>query len=138
MQAIRAYLAVITTMLLLPTAGRSQGFELRQESESLYWLRATGGSQDQVAVGGKAGKKADEWRLPYPVYRFQTGDIDGDGSEDGGCGKGHEVLSYGPTAVHLQADRWERENGETSAGRYLDTSEVSEADVVGVETRRHP
>ena len=82
MQAIRAYLAVITTMLLLPTAGRSQGFELRQESESLYWLRATGGSQDQVAVGGKAGKKADEWRLPYPVYRFQTGDIDGDGSED--------------------------------------------------------
>lgn len=24
----------------------------------------------------------DEWPLPYPVYRFCTGDIDGDGSED--------------------------------------------------------
>lgn len=24
----------------------------------------------------------DEWPLPYPIYRFCTGDIDGDGSED--------------------------------------------------------
>ena len=24
----------------------------------------------------------DEWSLPYPIYRFCTGDIDGDGSED--------------------------------------------------------
>jgi hypothetical protein len=24
----------------------------------------------------------DEWPLPYPVYRFCTGDVDGDGSED--------------------------------------------------------
>jgi hypothetical protein len=24
----------------------------------------------------------NEWRLPYPVYRFCTGDVDGDGSED--------------------------------------------------------
>ena len=38
------------------------GFELRKESDSLYWL--------------------GDWRLPYPVYQFQTGDVDGDGSID--------------------------------------------------------
>lgn len=37
-------------------------FELRKEHDSLYWL--------------------NDWRLPYPVYQFQTGDVDGDGSED--------------------------------------------------------
>lgn len=24
----------------------------------------------------------NDWKLPYPVYRFDTGDIDGDGKED--------------------------------------------------------
>ena len=24
----------------------------------------------------------NEWRLPYPVYQFQTGDVDGDGHEE--------------------------------------------------------
>ena len=37
-------------------------FSLRKEHDSLYWL--------------------NDWRLPYPVYQFQTGDVDGDGSED--------------------------------------------------------
>lgn len=37
-------------------------FSLRQEHDSLFWL--------------------NDWRLPYPVYRFCTGDVDGDGSED--------------------------------------------------------
>ena len=56
-------LAISLTMLcLLPIAGRAQTFELRQESDSLYFLNG--------------------WRLPYPVYQFQTGDVDGDGSED--------------------------------------------------------
>ena len=40
----------------------AQNFELRKEHDSLYWL--------------------NDWRLPYPVYRFQTGDVDGDGRED--------------------------------------------------------
>lgn len=44
--------------------------ELWQESDSLYWLTVNGGN------------KASGWRLPYPVYQFQTGDVDGDGSED--------------------------------------------------------
>ena len=40
----------------------AQSFELKKENDSLYWL--------------------NDWRLPYPVYQFQTGDIDGDGHDD--------------------------------------------------------
>ena len=60
----------LVMLCLLPYAGRAQAFELRQENDSLYWLTATGGN------------KADGWRLAYPVYQFQTGDVNGDGSED--------------------------------------------------------
>ena len=86
MQQNRTIITVITAwlLMLMPMGGRSQetgdrrqetgvesqGYELRKEHDSLYWLRATG------------GRKADEWRLPYPVYQFQTGDVDGDGSMD--------------------------------------------------------
>jgi len=38
------------------------GFELRRSHDSLYWL--------------------NDWQLPYPVYQFQTGDVDGDGRVD--------------------------------------------------------
>jgi hypothetical protein len=37
-------------------------FTLKKANDSLYWL--------------------NDWRLPYPVYQFQTGDVDGDGKED--------------------------------------------------------
>ena len=60
----------LVMLCLLPFAGRAQAFELQQENDSLYWLTTTGGN------------KADGWRLTYPVYQFQTGDVDGDGSED--------------------------------------------------------
>ncbi len=30
----------------------------------------------------REGATCDKWRLPYPVYRFETGDVDGDGKED--------------------------------------------------------
>ena len=60
----------LVMLCLLPFAGRAQAFGLQQENDSLYWLTATGGN------------KADGWRLTYPVYQFQTGDVDGDGSED--------------------------------------------------------
>lgn len=46
-----------------PSIGQSAlGFELRKEHDSLYWL--------------------NDWRLAHPVYQFQTGDVDGNGSED--------------------------------------------------------
>ncbi|MBR4730867.1 MAG: hypothetical protein IK075_11500 [Prevotella sp.] len=53
---------IILLLWLFCTHGESQTFELRKEHDSLYWL--------------------NDWRLPYPVYQFQTGDVDGDGSED--------------------------------------------------------
>ena len=40
----------------------AQNFELRRANDSLYWL--------------------NDWRLPYPIYQFQTGDVDGDGRTD--------------------------------------------------------
>ena len=40
----------------------AQSFELKKVHDSLYWLNG--------------------WKLPYPVYQFQTGDVDGDGMED--------------------------------------------------------
>ena len=55
---------MLITILLWLTASAltAQTFELRCEHDSLYWL--------------------NDWRLPYPVYQFQTGDVDGDGQED--------------------------------------------------------
>ena len=38
------------------------GFTLKKAHDSLYWI--------------------NDFRLPYPVYQFQTGDVDGDGSTD--------------------------------------------------------
>ena len=67
---IRTLTFSLVTLCLFPIKGRSQAFELRQENDSLYWL------------GVKGGSKSDEWRLAHPVYQFQTGDIDGNGSED--------------------------------------------------------
>ena len=67
---IRTLTISLATLCLFPIKGRSQAFELRKENNSLYWL------------GVKGGSKSDEWRLAHPVYQFQTGDVDGDGSED--------------------------------------------------------
>ena len=67
---IRTLTISLVTLCLFPIKGRSQAFELLKENDSLYWL------------GVKGGSKSDEWRLAHPVYQFQTGDVDGDGSED--------------------------------------------------------
>ena len=41
---------------------KAQSFELKKQNDSLYYLNG--------------------WRLPYPVYQYQTGDVDGDGIID--------------------------------------------------------
>ena len=56
----RIILALI--LWLICQAGYAQAFELRKQHDSLYYL--------------------NDWRLPYPVYQFQTGDVDGDDKED--------------------------------------------------------
>lgn len=47
---------------LAAVQGMAQTYELRKTHDSFYSL--------------------NDWRLPYPVYQFQTGDVDGDGSID--------------------------------------------------------
>lgn len=47
-----------------------RGFRLEQLNDTLSVLMLTTDST------------SDGWRLPYPVYRFATGDVDGDGRED--------------------------------------------------------
>ena len=62
---IRTLAISLVMLCLLPAQSIGQsalGFELRKEHDSLYWL--------------------NDWRLAHPVYQFQTGDVDGDGSED--------------------------------------------------------
>ena len=88
MQQNRTIILIVTAWLLMLTVSicqaqeqktqTPQAFELKQENDSLYWLIATGGEKDDATDG----KKANGWRLAHPVYQFQTGDVDGDGSED--------------------------------------------------------
>ena len=73
---IRTLTISLVTLCLFSIKGRSQAFELKKENDSLYWLGVKGGKDHA------SGNKADEWRLAHPVYQFQTGDVDGDGSED--------------------------------------------------------
>ena len=58
-----------------------QGFKLRKEHDSLYWL--------------------NDWRLPYPVYQFQTGDVDGDGRVDAMVGVVKSTRFYPEKARRL-------------------------------------
>ncbi|MBQ8657058.1 MAG: hypothetical protein IJ527_08425 [Prevotella sp.] len=50
--------------------GSGVGFSLEKRSDSLY------------AVVLTTDSSVSKWRLPYPVYRFTTGDVDGDGRTD--------------------------------------------------------
>ena len=54
--------ACTTCMAQTHALRQEDGFALRKQHDSLYWL--------------------NDWRLPYPVYQFQTGDVDGDGQAD--------------------------------------------------------
>ena len=60
---------------------QAQAYELRKTNDSLYWL--------------------NDWRLPYPVYQFQTGDINGDGLEDAMVGVVKKTRFYQETGRRL-------------------------------------
>lgn len=63
------------------TIREEQGFKLRKEHDSLYWL--------------------NDWRLPYPVYQFQTGDVNGDGRVDAMVGVVKSTRFYPEKARRL-------------------------------------
>lgn len=58
------------TLVLISTLVHAQTFSIENESDSLNHLVL------------RTDSTTSRWRLPYPVYRFQTGDVDGDGKED--------------------------------------------------------
>jgi len=50
--------------------GQGQTFTLEHQTDSLYLLTLTTDSTRH------------QWRLPYPVYRLETGDVDGNGTTE--------------------------------------------------------
>ena len=65
---ISIIIIVASLFCCLPT--QAQTFSVETKSDSLSYLVLTTDST------------ADRWQLPYPVYQFQTGDVDGDGNID--------------------------------------------------------
>ncbi len=55
---------------LAATHALGQTFALEQKNDTLSFLTL------------RTDSTFDQWRLPYPVYQFCTGDVDGDGSID--------------------------------------------------------
>ena len=112
MQIDRTITPIVTVWLLMLIVSicQAQGlktqtpqtFELRQENDSLYWL------------GVKGGSKNDAWRLPYPVYQFQTGDVDGDGRVDAMVGVIKGTRFYPEKARRLFI--FKQIDGHTAAG----------------------
>lgn len=72
---IGCVLTIATSAQTAPTGNAESNapevFQLVQISDTVHALRLVNSAGDY-----------DEWRLPYPVYRFCTGDVDGNGSED--------------------------------------------------------
>lgn len=69
---------------LLSTAIRAQEFYLQRESDSLSWLCL------------KQGDAVSRWWLPYPVYRLQAGDVNGDGLDEAMVGVFKATRYYPP------------------------------------------
>lgn len=68
-------------------ACQAQTFTLQRQTDSLYVLTLTTDST------------RNQWRLPYPVYRMETGDVDGNGTTEALVG----VVK--PTRFHPETGR---------------------------------
>ena len=59
----------------------AQNFTLERQTDSLYVLTLTTDSPtDGQSVASQS--TSNQWRLPYPVYRMETGDVDGNGTTE--------------------------------------------------------
>ncbi|MBR1469566.1 MAG: hypothetical protein IJ605_05595 [Prevotella sp.] len=63
-------IAALVLWLIAGAGAQAQEFRMQTESDSLSWLVL------------ETDSTSDRWRLPHPVYQFQTGDVDGNGSTD--------------------------------------------------------
>ncbi len=63
-------LAVVIAAGLTTVHGRAQTFGLEQVNDSLYHLTLTTDST------------CEKWILPFPIYRFCTGDVNGDETDE--------------------------------------------------------
>lgn len=72
---------------LLAITCQAQTFSLEHKTDSLYLLTLTTDSTTH------------QWRLPYPVYRLETGDVDGNGTTEALVG----VIK--PTRFHPEMGR---------------------------------
>lgn len=61
---------IVTGLLLGAVCANAQEFRIEPVSDSLSYVVLSTDSTE------------DRWQLPYPVYQFQTGDVDGNGSTD--------------------------------------------------------
>ena len=67
---MRWLLVVIGSWLMNVSCLAGDEFTLERKTDSLYVLTLTTDST------------RNEWRLPYPVYRMETGDVDGNGTTE--------------------------------------------------------
>ena len=63
-------IVLATVWLLVAAEMHAQTFALQTQSDSLHVLTLL------------TGARLDKWRLPYPVYRFETADLNGDGVDE--------------------------------------------------------
>ena len=73
MRVVGLWLLAVGLWLSAPAFGQNKensGFSLEQKNDTLSELTL------------RTDSTYDHWTLPYPVYRFCTGDVDGDGSID--------------------------------------------------------
>lgn len=69
---VTVYNAIVVIAIFCTHNTHAQNFTINQKSDSLWVL----------SLAENNGTVTGTWQLPYPVYRFATADIDGDGSVD--------------------------------------------------------